>query len=248
VHLATGNYNAMTARVYTDLDFLTADEALSADATELFNYLTGYSKQEVYRKFIVSPVNMRERVMDFIRRETERGEEGRIIIKVNSLVDARMIRALYQASQAGVKVDLIVRGICSLRPGLKGVSENIRVLSIVGRFLEHIRIYYFHNEGEPDVYIGSADLMPRNIDRRVEVLFPVEDPLLRKEIVENILNVQLRDTAKGYWLQPDGTYMRAATLQVEVAGEVAEPLFNSQAWFLNGRTTLLQPQMPEVGD
>jgi polyphosphate kinase len=248
VHLATGNYNAATARVYGDLDFLTADEALSADATELFNYLTGYSKQEVYRKFIVSPVNMRERVMDFIRCETERGEKGRIIIKVNSLVDARMIRALYQASQAGVKVDLIVRGICSLRPGLEGVSENIRVLSIVGRFLEHIRIYYFHSEGDPNVYIGSADLMPRNIDRRVEVLFPVEDPVLRQEIVENILNVQLRDTAKGYWLQPDGTYIRASTLQVQVAGDGSRILFNSQAWFLNGRTTLLQPQMPEVGD
>lgn len=248
VHLATGNYNATTARVYGDLDFLTADEALCADATELFNYLTGYSKQEVYRKFIVSPVNMRERVMDFIRRETERGEEGQIIIKVNSLVDARMIRALYQASRAGVQVDLIVRGICSLRPGLEGISENIRVLSIVGRFLEHIRIYYFHHGGKPNVYLGSADLMPRNIDRRVEILFPVEDPMLRQEIVENILKVQLQDTAKGYWLQPDGTYERAATLQVEVAGEASEALFNSQAWFLNGRTTLLQPQMPEVGD
>lgn len=246
VHLSSGNYNAVTARVYSDLDLLTTDDDLGADATELFNYLTGYSKQEAYRKFLVAPVNLEENILRFIERETEYGPQGRIIIKVNSLVDADVIRALYRASQAGVQIDLIVRGICCLRPGLDEVSENIRVLSIVGRFLEHSRIYYFHNDGDPDLYIGSADLMPRNIHRRVEVLVPVEDALLREEILENILHVQLRDTEKGYWLQGNGSYVPAAS-QV-TAEEEEEPLFNSQSWFLNGRTTLLQPQMPEVGD
>lgn len=246
VHLSTGNYNATTARIYSDLDYLTCDEEVGADASELFNFLTGYSKQEEYRKFLVAPVNLRRSLLRFIERETEHGEAGHIMIKVNSLVDAQMIRALYRASQAGVKVDLIVRGICCLRPGLKGISENVRVLSIVGRFLEHSRIYYFHNQGEPALYVGSADLMPRNIDRRVEVLFPVEDPLLRSEIVENILNVQLRDTEKGYWLQSDGTYAPAAA-QLRENGKEA-PLFNSQAWFLNGRTSLLQPQAADVGN
>lgn len=247
VHLATGNYNAATARVYGDLDFLTADEDLGADATELFNYLTGYSKQERYRKFIVAPVNFRERILEFISRETEYGPEGHIILKLNALVDARSIRALYRASQAGVKVDLIVRGICCLRPGLEGISDNIRVMSIVGRFLEHSRIYYFRNGGEPIVYVGSADLMPRNIERRVEILFPVESSILRQELIENILVVQLRDTAKGYWLQKDGTYERASSLLPTDIDEAESP-FNSQLWFLNGRTTLLQPQVLEVGD
>lgn len=246
VHLSTGNYNATTARIYSDLDYLTCDEDVGADASDLFNFLTGYSKQEQYRKFLVAPVNLRRNLVHFIEREIEHGEAGHIMIKVNSLVDAEMIRALYRASQAGVKVDLIVRGICCLRPGLEGVSEEVRVLSIVGRFLEHSRIYYFHNRGEPDLYVGSADLMPRNIDRRVEVLFPVEDPLLREEIVENILEVQLRDTEKGYWLQSDGTYVPAVA-QLRQDGSEG-PLFNSQAWFLNGRTSLLQPQAPDVGD
>lgn len=246
VHLSTGNYNAMTARVYGDLDFLTADEDLGADASELFNYLTGYSLQERYRKFIVSPVNLRQKILDFIVRETQHGPDGYIILKLNSLVDAEMIRALYSASRAGATVDLIVRGICCLRPGIEGVSENIRVLSIVGRFLEHSRIYYFRNCGDPDLYVGSADLMPRNIERRVEVLFPVQDPILRQEIVDNILDVQLRDVAKGYWLQQDGSYERAAKLHKRQPE--GKPLFNSQSWFLNGRTTLQQPQMPEVGD
>ena len=246
VHLSTGNYNATTARIYSDLDYLTCDEEVGADASDLFNFLTGYSKQEQYRKFLVAPVSLRRHLLHFIEREIEHGEAGHIMIKVNSLVDAEMIRALYRASQAGVKVDLIVRGICCLRPGLDGVSENVRVLSIVGRFLEHSRIYYFHNRGEPDLYLGSADLMPRNIDRRVEVLFPVEDSLLREEIVENILNVQLRDTEKGYWLQSDGTYVPAEVRLRENGSEA--PLFNSQSWFLNGRTSLLQPQAPDVGD
>ena len=230
VHVSTGNYNANTARMYTDLGYLTSDEQLGEDATEVFNYLTGFSKQEDYRKFLVAPVNLRKKLTHFIERETKLGKDGRIVIKANSLVDAKLIRALYRASQAGVKIDLIIRGICCLRPGVKGISENIRVMSVIGRFLEHSRIYYFHNKGKSDMYTGSADPMPRNIDRRVEVLFPIEDDQTKQEILDNILNIYLKDTAKGYWLASDGTYTpRSTTLD-----EGEEP-FNSQVWLLNGR-------------
>jgi polyphosphate kinase len=164
-----------------------------------------------------------------IKREEALGPNGRIILKCNSLVDGEMIRALYRASQAGVKVDLIIRGICCLRPGIPGVSENIQVMSIVGRFLEHSRIYYFHNAGEPELYMGSADLMPRNLDRRVEVLFPIEDPDLRRDVVENLLAVSLRDTEKSHILQADGRYVPRRYLI-----DSDTPLFNSQEWFLNG--------------
>ena len=236
VHMSSGNYNAITARLYTDLSLMTCDDSLGADATELFNYLTGFSKQEDYRKFIVAPVNMRRRMHEYIQREKEFGQDGRIILKINSLVDAELIYALYEAASSGVQIDLIVRGICCLRPNLPGVSENIRVTSVVGRFLEHSRVYYFHNQGEPDVFVGSADLMPRNIDRRVEVLFPVEDPILRQEIVENILDVYLQDTEKSHRLQADGSYKRTS-LSVPEDNET----FDSQSWFLNGRVTLLHP-------
>lgn len=233
LHLSTGNYNAITARLYSDIGLMTSDQALVADASELFNYLTGFSKQETYRKFMVAPVNLRRQMLALIEQEIRHGDKGRIVIKINSLVDPEMTRAFYRASQAGVQVDLIVRGICSLRPGIPGISDNIRVLSIVGRFLEHSRIYYFHNLGDPKVYVGSADLMPRNIDRRVEVLFPVEDPLLRRELVENVLNVYLKETEKGHWLTADGSYVPARTLV-----EDGQEIFNSQEWFLNGRVTL----------
>ena len=233
VHVSTGNYNTITARIYTDIGLMTSDPDFGADASELYNALTGYSKQDEYRKFLVAPVNLRRKLMHFIERETEHGEDGRIIIKVNSLIDSSMIRALYRASQAGVEIDLIVRGICALRPGIEGISENIRVLSIVGRFLEHSRIYYFHNLGESDLYVGSADLMPRNIDRRVEVLYPVEDPTLRREVLDNILKTYLDDTEKGHRLTADGTYVPARDFV-----ENGEPLFNSQEWLLNGRVTL----------
>lgn len=229
VHVATGNYNAATARVYTDLGVMSQREDFGADATELFNYLTGYSKQDTYRKFLVAPKNLRATISGFIEREKQLGENGRIIIKANALVDARFIRALYEASQAGVQIDLLIRGICALRPGLPGISDNIRVYSIVGRFLEHSRVYYFHNDGDPSLYIGSADLMSRNIDRRVEVLIPIEDDDLREEIVE-ILNIYLQDTEKAHALQPDGSYVSRATL----LDDGAEP-FNSQLYFLNGR-------------
>ena len=236
VHVATGNYNTTTARIYTDLGFMTCNEEIGADASDLFNYLTGYSKQITYRRFLVAPVNLRENLLALIERETTHGENGRIIIKANALVDAEMINALYRASQAGVKIDLIVRGICCLRPGIPGVSDHIRVLSIVGRFLEHSRIYYFHNQGEAAMYIGSADPMPRNIDRRVEVLFPIEDPEMRTEIVENILSVCLNDTAKSYELQADGRYTPRRVSLAE-----SETPLNSQMWFLNGQTQPVTP-------
>jgi polyphosphate kinase len=207
----------------------------------VFNYLTGYSKQESYRKFLLAPVNLRQKLMMFIEREAELGGRGRILIKANHLVDEQLIRALYRASQAGAKVDLIIRGICCLRPGLPGISENISVISIVGRFLEHSRIFYFHNDGEPELYVGSADLMPRNIDRRVETVFPIEDSELRQQVVENILEVCLKDTEKGHILGADGRYIP----RLSVLDEAENP-FNSQAWLLNGRMSSVHPpHLPE---
>lgn len=236
VHLSSGNYNSTTARLYTDIGFMSHDEALGEDASDVFNYLTGYSRQTDFRKFLVAPVSIRGRILEMIERETALGSKGRIILKCNSLVDAKTIRALYRASQAGVKIDLIIRGICCLRPGIPGISENIQVLSIVGRFLEHSRIYYFHNNGDSALYMGSADLMPRNLDRRVEVLFPVEDRDMRREIVEDILAICLRDTAKSHVLQADGRYIPRRYLV-----EDDTPLFNSQAWFLGAQQSESEP-------
>ena len=227
VHLSSGNYNSTTARLYTDTGFMSRDEDLGADASDVFNFLTGYSRQEEFRKFLVAPVSIRKNLLEFIRREIALGPKGRIIIKCNSLVDGEIIRNLYRASQAGVKVDLIIRGICCLRPGVPGVSDNIQVMSIIGRFLEHSRIYYFHNDGNPCLYMGSADLMPRNLDRRVEVLFPISDPDMQRHVVENMLAVSLRDTAKSHILQSDGRYIPRRYL---IDGD--GPLFDSQAWFL----------------
>jgi polyphosphate kinase len=247
VHMATGNYNTITARLYTDLGMMTSDEEMGADASELFNYLTGYSKQVDYRKFLVAPVNLRANLLRLIKRETGYGRNGRIIIKANSLVDAGIIRALYRASQAGVQIDLIIRGFCCLRPGVKGVSDNIRVKSIIGRFLEHSRIYYFHNQEEPDIYVGSGDPMPRNIDRRVEVLFPLEDEAERQQII-TILTVYLHDTAKSHLLQADGRYELAINKLAE-----GEKPFNSQHWLLYGRHSYKQAPfdlnvLPSVGE
>ena len=210
VHIGTGNYNSKTARLYTDLGLLSCREELGADLTDLFNYLTGYSRQQSYRKLLVAPVNLRDRIIALIQREIEHckaGNPGQISAKMNSLVDARIIQALYAASQAGVQIDLIVRGICCLRPGVEGVSENIRVSSIVGRFLEHSRIFYFYNNGQDEVFIGSADWMPRNLDRRVEAVTPVEDPELAQELQE-ILALLLADNCQAWALQSDGTYVR----------------------------------------
>lgn len=210
VHIGTGNYNPKTARLYTDLGLLTCRDDLGADLTDLFNFLTGYSRQRAYRKLLVAPVNIREQMVSFIDREIEnanQGQHSRIVVKMNALVDPKMIRKLYQASQAGVQIDLIVRGICCLRPQVPGVSENIRVMSIVGRYLEHSRIFYFYNQGQEQVFIGSADWMPRNLNRRVEAITPVEDPDLAKDL-EEILGIMLSDNRQAWDLQPDGNYMQ----------------------------------------
>jgi polyphosphate kinase len=210
VHVGTGNYNPKTAKLYTDLGLLSCNPALGADLTDLFNYLTGYSRQRSYRKLLVAPVNLRDRFLFLIRREAEHcrnGHSGRIVAKMNSLVDPQIVATLYEASMAGVQIDLIVRGMCCLRPGVEGVSENIRVISIIGRYLEHSRIYYFHNQGQEEVYIGSADWMTRNLDRRVEAIVPIEDPEIVKDL-EEILAVMLADNRQAWDLQPDGQYIQ----------------------------------------
>jgi polyphosphate kinase len=211
VHVATGNYNPKTATVYTDLGLLTCRPDFGADATDLFNYLTGYSRQSEYRRFLVAPVTLRRQLQAMIEREIVNQtpeQPGRIIAKMNSLVDQGLIRALYAASNAGVKIDLIVRGMCCLRPGEPGLSENIRVVSVVGRFLEHSRICYFRNGGDEELYFGSADWMPRNLDRRIEVVAPVPNPEMVRFIVDNVLQVYLEDNCQAWDLQPDGSYSR----------------------------------------
>ena len=236
VHLGTGNYNVVTARLYTDLDLFTCDEVIGQDATELFNFLTGFSRSRDYKKLLVGPINLRERFEALLEREIDHqvaGRGGHLIFKMNSLIDRKMIATLYRASQAGVKVDLLVRGMCSLRPGIPGVSDNIKVTSIVGRFLEHSRIYWFRNGGAEEVLVGSADLMPRNLNRRVEVRFPVEDKALVRRLRDDILAVYLRDNVKARFMQADGSYVHAAPAEGE------EPL-DSQAWFIehaSGRAT-----------
>lgn len=211
VHLGTGNYNPVTARIYTDFGFFTSDEDFGKDVSELFNYLTGYSRQVRYRKLLVAPVNLRESITEMIRREIEHKRAGRpagILAKFNSMTDGGVIEEMYSASREGVPIDLIVRGVCCLRAGTPGKSETIRVGSIVGRFLEHSRVYRFLNGGHEQIYVGSADLMNRNLDRRVEVLFPIEDERLRSRIVHEILEPALSDNVKMRWLQTDGTYLR----------------------------------------
>ena len=213
VHLGTGNYNAKTAQVYTDLGLLTCNPVLGSDATLLFNSLTGLSVQPPYRKLLVSPGGVRRGILERIEREIKHAQEGRgghLIFKVNALVDYDCIDALYRASQVGVRVDLVVRGSSSLVPGVAGLSENIRLVSVVGRFLEHSRIYYFRNGGDDqqEVYLGSADLMQRNLDRRVETLFPLEDIHLKRYVISSLLPVYLRDTVKARLLMPDGSYCR----------------------------------------
>jgi polyphosphate kinase len=209
VHIATGNYNARTAKVYTDLGLFTADPAIVADASDVFNYLTGYSNQRQFRQLLVAPVQLRARLMEIIEREADHARAGRpagIVIKVNALTDDQMIRALYRASQAGVPIDLIVRGTCCLRPGVPGISDTIRVRSIVGRLLEHSRLYWFTNGGDEQMYIGSADLMERNLDRRVEVLTPLRDEARLRELRDVVLESYLRDTARAYRLDVSGLY------------------------------------------
>ncbi|MGZ3714628.1 MAG: polyphosphate kinase 1 [Ktedonobacterales bacterium] len=229
VHLGTGNYNASPARVYEDYALLTCRPDIGEDATNLFNALTGYAAGLTYNKLLVAPSSMRQGLLQRIEREIEHqraGRQGRLIFKINALIDPEFVRMLYIASREGVQIDLIVRGMCSLRPGIPGVSENIRVVSLVGRFLEHSRLYYFSNGGSPDdeILMGSADLMPRNLDHRVEVLFPIEDPALRAQLRDVALPAYLRDTANARLLLPDGTYERITPPDGQ------EP-FNVQAWF-----------------
>jgi len=227
LHLGTGNYNTATARLYTDLSFFTCDPDLGADATDLFNSLTGYSRKSDYRKLLVAPVNLRDRLARLIRREIAHGPNGRLIFKMNALEDKQMIQLLYEASRAGVRVDLIVRGLCCLRPGVPGVSENITVRSIVGRFLEHSRLYHFQNAGDEEIYSGSADLMPRNLDHRVELLFPVLDRKLMRHLRDVVLERLLEDNRKARIGRPDGDY----DFSPAPAGEGLE----AQAWFVQHR-------------
>ncbi len=230
VHMSTGNYNAVTARVYTDIGYFTCDPDIGADISDLFNALTGYSLKKDYRKLLVAPNTMRQEILKRIYREIEQHRKhgnGYLIFKMNQLVDKPCIQALYEASQAGVKVDLQVRGICCLRPGIPGISDNITVTSIVGRFLEHARIYYFRNGGADEFFVGSADLMPRNLDRRVEQLFPIEDPQY-KEALWQILTIHLCDNVKARRMLPDGTYER-------VQPQPGEEIIDSQQWLIEHR-------------
>ena len=227
VHIATGNYNPVTANFYTDLGLLTAKEKIGADASELFNFLTGYSRQKQYRQLLVAPVNLRERMIELIRREAEHARAGRparICVKINRLADEAAVRALYEASQAGVPIDLIVRGVCVLRPGVPGLSETITVRSIVGRLLEHSRVYYFQNGGDEELYTGSSDWMSRNFDRRVEVIAPVYDPNLKRYLKDVVLAAYLKDNVKARRLLADGSYER-------VRPAPGEESFDSQMHF-----------------
>lgn len=229
VHIATGNYNPDTSRAYTDIGLFSAGEEIGADASELFNYLTGYSRQKEYRQLMVAPVNMRERMIALINREAEHARAGRparMVIKINRLADIEIIRTLYDASQAGVQIDLIVRGVCMLRPGVEGLSDTITVRSIVGRFLEHSRFFYFANGGEEEFYTGSSDWMPRNLNRRVEVVTPVHDARLRRHLKDVILAAYLRDNVKARRLLPDGSYER-------IQPAAGEERFDSQLHFMN---------------
>ncbi|HEY0752944.1 MAG TPA: polyphosphate kinase 1 [Ktedonobacteraceae bacterium] len=229
VHLSTGNYNDGTARIYEDIGLFTCRPDICADVSALFNLLTGYSRQSLYRKLLVAPLGLRTGMIERIEREIaaqQKSGNGQIIFKSNALVDPRIIAALYRASQAGVQIDLIIRGICCLRPGIPGLSETIRVRSIVGRFLEHSRIYYFANGGDEEMLLGSADMMQRNLDGRVETLFPIEDALLRNALLENLLKRVLSDTVNARELLSNGNYVR-------VLPDPGEPPFDSQAWFIS---------------
>jgi polyphosphate kinase len=231
VHLSTGNYNQSTARLYTDIGYFTAREDFGLDAINLFNFLTGYSQCKTWRQFAIAPITLSDALLMLIRRETESHtpeNPGEIVAKLNALVDDKIIRALYRASQKGVKIKLLVRGVCCLRPGVPGVSENIEVRSIVGRFLEHSRIMYFKNGGDEEVYLSSADWMPRNLYRRVEVMFPIPEPSAKTQI-KHFLSVYWGDTAKSRILLPDGRYEKLA----DRMKSKNKQLFSSQQHFLN---------------
>jgi len=222
VHLSTGNYNAVTAGLYTDIGMLTCDDEIGADATQVFNYLTGYADEHHYKKLLVAPVGLRKRMAEMIQREIDHaaaGREARLILKTNGLFDKEIVRLLYRASQAGVQCDLLVRGVCAVRPGIAGISDNIRVVSIVGRFLEHSRIYYFLNGGDEEMYLGSADLMPRNLSLRVETLFPIQDESILRRLRDVVLDTYLQDNVKGRILLSDGEYVRLTAAEGEESVE-----------------------------
>lgn len=240
-HLGTGNYNAVTAQLYTDMSLLTADEAMTGAVHSVFNFLTAYAERPNYGPLLVSPLDLAEKTLALIAREAEHARQhrpARIIAKVNSLLDRTVVQELYRASQAGVEIDLIVRGICALRPGLRGVSDHVRVRSIVGRFLEHSRIFYFANGGTEEIYLGSADWMSRNLYQRVELLFPLLDPLLRERVRGEILQAYLRDTSKARLLQADGSYIRAEDRRARGG---SPPAFSAQEFLMalaEGRASL----------
>jgi len=248
VHLSTGNYNPSTARIYGDLSYFTARDAYADDAGALFNLLTGYSSPPSWKRFAIAPHGLQDRIIALIEREAAMGSRGRIIAKMNALVDAQVIKALYRASQAGVSIDLIVRGICCLRPGVPGTSDNIRVISIVDRFLEHARIFHFGNGGKREVYLSSADWMPRNFQRRIEVMFPVDDEGLRDRVIDEILGIALKDNVKARRLMSDGRYVRR---QPEAAadGQSVETSLRSQYRFMELAREKAQagPPLPGTG-
>src|SRR5258706_8245939 len=230
LHLGTGNYNAVTALIYEDIGIFTCDEAMGADVTDLFNYLTGYSTKQHFKKLLVAPVNLRAGLERLISRGIDQAKAGRsahLIFKVNSIVDPMFIELLYEASQAGVKVDLLARGMCCLRPGIKGVSDNIKVISIVGRYLEHSRVFYFHNNGKEEIYMGSADLMRRNQDHRVEVVFPVENADHVNYLRHGMLATYLSDNMRARVMKPDGTYTRLKPPSEGKAVDVQEWLMHN---------------------
>jgi len=230
LHLGTGNYNAVTSLVYEDIGLFTCDEVLASDVTDLFNHLTGYSTKHEFKKLLVAPFNLRAGLEKLVRREIEHAQSGRkahLIFKVNAIVDRRFIGLLYEASQAGVKVDLLVRSMCCLIPGIKGVSDNIHVVSIVGRYLEHSRLYYFHNDGKEEIYTGSADLMTRNLDHRVEVVFPIENAEQVRYLRDKILGAYLKDNMRGRVMRENGTYMRLKPQGEDKVVDVQEFLMNN---------------------
>jgi polyphosphate kinase len=246
-HLGTGNYNPDTARFYTDLSLLTSDPQFTERVHMVFNYLTAHAEIDDYRPLLVAPLTMAESFLGLIRREQENAQAGRpahIVAKINALLEPSLIEALYAASQAGVEIDLIVRGLCTLRPGVKGLSERIRVRSIVGRFLEHSRIFHFANGGDDEIYLGSADWMPRNLFERCEVVFPVRDPVALARIHDEILPAYLADTLKARLQQPDGSYIRASKLLKELKPFSAQDFLMQLA---EGKTELDAIPKPGAG-
>jgi polyphosphate kinase len=244
VHIGTGNYNSRTARVYTDLGLFTSDNDVGADLSDLFNSLTGFSRQTQYRRLLVAPGNMRERFLELIERErgnAKLGIDARIVAKMNALVDAEIIQALYAASQAGVAIDLVIRGICCLRPGIDGMSERIRVRSIVGRFLEHSRLWYFENAGRPEYFMGSADWMPRNLDRRVEAVIPIQDKALHPRLW-SLLNICLSDNRQAWDLQSDGRWIQRAPGEEEETA--VHKLLLNDSWGLGVRSSRAARELP----